>query len=57
MGIDLMGPFLTSFINKYIKMAINYISKWVETCTLPTNNALVVLRFPKENIFTRFETP
>ena len=56
-GIDFMGPFPSSFLNKYILVAVNYVSKWVEAVAVPTNDARVVLRFLKANIFTRFGTP
>nr|GEW19328.1 reverse transcriptase domain-containing protein [Tanacetum cinerariifolium] len=38
-GIDFMGPFLSSKGNKYILVAVNYLSKWVEAKALPTNDA------------------
>ncbi|GJV39873.1 reverse transcriptase domain-containing protein [Tanacetum coccineum] len=38
-GIDFMGPFLSSRGNKYILVAIDYLSKWVEAKALPTNDA------------------
>ena len=38
-GIDFMGPFLTSFGNKYILVAVDYVCKWVEAAASPTNNA------------------
>ncbi|GJY48129.1 reverse transcriptase domain-containing protein [Tanacetum coccineum] len=41
-GIDFMGPFPSSHGNKYILVAINYLSKWVEAKALPTNDAQVV---------------
>nr|GEX17809.1 reverse transcriptase domain-containing protein [Tanacetum cinerariifolium] len=41
-GIDFMGPFLSSRGNKYILVAIDYLSKWVEAKALPTNDARVV---------------
>ena len=56
-GIDFMGPFPSSFLNKYILVAVDYVSKWVEAVAVPTNDARVVLRFLKANIFTRFGTP
>ncbi|XP_070010914.1 uncharacterized protein [Nicotiana sylvestris] len=56
-GIDFMGPFVSSFGNKYILVAVDYMSKWVEAATLPTNDAKVVVGFLKKNIFTRFGTP
>ncbi|GKE55057.1 reverse transcriptase domain-containing protein [Tanacetum coccineum] len=41
-GIDFMGPFPSSGGNKYILVAIDYLSKWVEAKPLPTNDARVV---------------
>ncbi|GJS91518.1 reverse transcriptase domain-containing protein [Tanacetum coccineum] len=40
-GIDFMRPFPSSRGNKYILMAIDYLSKWVEAKALPTNDARV----------------
>ncbi|GJY99337.1 reverse transcriptase domain-containing protein [Tanacetum coccineum] len=40
-GIDFMGPFPSSRGNKYILMAVDYLSKWVEAKALPTNDARV----------------
>nr|GEZ05446.1 reverse transcriptase domain-containing protein [Tanacetum cinerariifolium] len=42
-GIDYMGPFPSSRGNKYILVAIDYLSKWVEAKALPTNEARVVM--------------
>lgn len=56
-GIDFMGPFPKSFSNQYILVAVDYVSKWVEAAALPTNDARVVVKFLKKNIFTRFGTP
>nr|GEZ79393.1 reverse transcriptase domain-containing protein [Tanacetum cinerariifolium] len=55
-GIDFMGPFPSSRRNKYILVAINYLSKWVEAKALPTNDARVVVKFLK-SLFSRFGTP
>nr|GEX82621.1 reverse transcriptase domain-containing protein [Tanacetum cinerariifolium] len=55
-GIDFMGPFLSSKGNKYILVAIDYLSKWVEAKALPTNDARVVVKFLKY-LFSRFGTP
>ena len=52
-----MGPFPSSLGNKYILVAVDYVSKWVEAVALPTNDARGVLRFLKKNIFTRYGTP
>ncbi|GJX16224.1 reverse transcriptase domain-containing protein [Tanacetum coccineum] len=46
-GIDFMGPFPSSRGNKYILVAVDYLSKWVEAKTLPTNDARVVVKFLK----------
>ncbi|GJV33842.1 reverse transcriptase domain-containing protein [Tanacetum coccineum] len=56
LGIDFMGPFPSSRGNKYILMAIDYLSKWVEAKALPTNDARVVVKFLK-SLFARFGTP
>ncbi|KAL5558871.1 hypothetical protein UlMin_035082 [Ulmus minor] len=56
-GIDFMGPFPPSFSNKFILVAVDYVSKWVEAVALPTNDSRVVIRFLKKNIFARFGTP
>ncbi|GKB17625.1 reverse transcriptase domain-containing protein [Tanacetum coccineum] len=53
-GIDFMGPFSSSRGNKYILVAVDYLSKWVEAKALPTNDARVVVKFLK-SLFSRFE--
>nr|GFA85659.1 hypothetical protein [Tanacetum cinerariifolium] len=55
-GIDFMGPFPSSKGNKYILVAVDYLSKWVEAKALPTNDARIVCKFLK-NLFARFGTP
>nr|GEV43246.1 reverse transcriptase domain-containing protein [Tanacetum cinerariifolium] len=54
-GSDFMGPFLSSRGNKYILVAVDYVSKWVEAKALSTNDARVVCKFLK-NLFARFGT-
>ncbi|GJW37013.1 reverse transcriptase domain-containing protein [Tanacetum coccineum] len=39
--------------NKYLKVAVDYLSKWVEAKALPTNDARVVCKFLK-SLFARF---
>ncbi|GJU77164.1 reverse transcriptase domain-containing protein [Tanacetum coccineum] len=55
-GIDFMGPFPLSRGNKYILVAVDYLSKWVEAKALPTNDARVVVKFLK-SLFSRFGAP
>ncbi|GJS44778.1 reverse transcriptase domain-containing protein [Tanacetum coccineum] len=55
-GIDFMDPFPSSRGNKYILVAVDYLSKWVEAKALPTNDARVVVKFLK-SLFARFGTP
>ncbi|XP_073041949.1 uncharacterized protein [Primulina eburnea] len=52
-GIDFMGPFPPSFGNSYILLAVDYVSKWVETIATNTNDSHVVVKFVHKNIFTR----
>ncbi|RVW23034.1 Retrovirus-related Pol polyprotein from transposon 17.6 [Vitis vinifera] len=54
-GIDFMGPFPMSFGLSYILVGVDYVSKWVEAIPCRTNDHKVVLKFLKENIFSRLE--
>ena len=56
-GIDFMGPFPSSFGNKYIRVAVDYVSKWVEAVASPTNGASVAIKLFKSIIFQRFGAP
>ncbi|GJR13469.1 reverse transcriptase domain-containing protein [Tanacetum coccineum] len=55
-GLDFMGPFPQSRGNKYILVAVDYMSKWVEAQALPTNDARVVVKFLR-SLFARFRVP
>ncbi|GKD18822.1 reverse transcriptase domain-containing protein [Tanacetum coccineum] len=55
-GINFVGPFPSSRGNKYILLAVDYLSKWVKAKALLTNDARVVVRFLK-TLFARFGTP
>nr|GEZ78346.1 reverse transcriptase domain-containing protein [Tanacetum cinerariifolium] len=55
-GIDFMGPFPSSRGNKYILVAVDYLSKWVEAKALPNNDARVVSKF-LQSLFARFGAP
>nr|GEW08877.1 reverse transcriptase domain-containing protein [Tanacetum cinerariifolium] len=55
-GIDFMGPFPSSKGNKYILVAVDYLSKWVEAKALPTNDARVIVKFLK-SLISQFGTP
>jgi Integrase zinc binding domain len=41
-GIDFMGPFTSSCGNKFILVAVDYVSKWVEAIPSPTSDAKTV---------------
>jgi len=56
-GIDFMGPLRSSYGNVYILVAMDYISKWVEAIATPKDDARVVIKFLKNNIFSRFGVP
>ncbi|GKA79698.1 reverse transcriptase domain-containing protein [Tanacetum coccineum] len=55
-GIDFMGPFPSSNGNKYILVAIDYVSKWVEAQAFPASDARNVVNFLKR-LFARFGIP
>nr|GEW80819.1 reverse transcriptase domain-containing protein [Tanacetum cinerariifolium] len=46
-GIDFMRPFPPSKGNKYILVAVDYLSKWVEAKAFPTNDARFFVKFLK----------
>ncbi|GJS87524.1 reverse transcriptase domain-containing protein [Tanacetum coccineum] len=50
---DFMGPFPSSNGNKYILVAIDYISKWVEAQAFPTSDARNVVNFLRR-LFAQF---
>ena len=52
-----MGPFPKSYGNECILVVVDYVSKWVEAVTLPTNVVRVVIKFLNKQIFTKFGTP
>ena len=60
-GIEFMGPFPTFFGYSYILVGVDYVSKWVEAipCTKKKKKIdhRVVLKFLKENVFSRFGVP
>jgi hypothetical protein len=56
-GIDFMGPFPSSCNNKYILVAVDYVSKWVEAIPSPTADSAVVRKLFKNIIFPRFGVP
>ncbi|KAA3470150.1 Retrovirus-related Pol polyprotein from transposon 412 family [Gossypium australe] len=57
LGINFMGPFPSSFRNKYILLAIDYVSKWVEAVALPTNDTKSGVRFLRKNMLAWFGRP
>ena len=56
-GIDFIGPFVSSHGMKYILVAVDYVSKWVEAIALANNEGKSVTTFLKKNILFRFGTP
>ena len=56
-GIDFMGPLPSSYGNIYILVAVDFVSKWVEAIATPKDDARVVIKFLKKNIFSRFGVP
>ena len=56
-GIDFIGPFPNSFENEYILVAVDYVSKWIETIPCRSTDSKVVIKFLKKNILSHFGTP
>jgi hypothetical protein len=59
-GLDFVGlikPVGRYTWNKYIIIAIDYVSKWVETKTLKINTTTIKTKFLYECILTRFRCP
>ncbi|GAV72429.1 rve domain-containing protein [Cephalotus follicularis] len=56
-GMDFIGPFLLSFGNEYILVAMDYVSKWVEAHATRTNDHKVVIKFVQSHIFSHFGFP
>ncbi|XP_058726105.1 uncharacterized protein LOC131597421 [Vicia villosa] len=57
-GMDLLGPFVTgSNQNKYLIVAVDYFTKWIEAEPLAKITSLNVLCFYKRNILALFEVP
>ena len=56
-GIDFMAPVVNSHGVKYILMAVDFVSKWVEAIVLANNKVKSVTAFLKKNTFSRFGTP
>jgi hypothetical protein len=52
-----MGPFPSSNKNKYILVAVDYVSKWVEAIACVNSDSSTVIKFLKTYIFSRFGMP
>nr|GEV52372.1 reverse transcriptase domain-containing protein [Tanacetum cinerariifolium] len=55
-GIDFMGPFSSSRWNRYILVAVDYLSKWVKAKALPTNDALMSKYGVTHRLVTAYHT-
>ena len=56
-GIDFWGPFSVSFGYIYILARVEYVSKWIEAVPCRIADHRMVLKFLKENIFSKFGVP
>ncbi|CAM8936921.1 unnamed protein product [Rhodiola kirilowii] len=56
-GIDFMGPFPVSCGYTYILVAVDYVSKWVETKATRYDDAKAVIDFLRTNLFCRYGVP
>ena len=57
-GMDILGPFtMGSYQNKYLIVAVDYFTKWIEAEALAKITAFNILRFYKRNVLARFGVP
>ncbi|GAU46761.1 hypothetical protein TSUD_92560 [Trifolium subterraneum] len=57
-GMDILGPFPTAARQvKYLIVAMDYFTKWIEAEPLAKMGASHILRFFKRNVFARFGIP
>ncbi|GAU39244.1 hypothetical protein TSUD_396900 [Trifolium subterraneum] len=57
-GMDILGPFLTAARQvKYLIVAVDYFTKWIEAKPLAKIGASHILRFFKINVLARFGIP
>ena len=56
-GIDFKGPFLLSFGFTYIRMLVDYVSKWIEVVATRADNAKTVVKHVKYLILHRYGVP
>ena len=55
---DIMGPLLASKNgNRYILVASDYFTRWVEAYAIPNQEAITVARKLVDNMFCRFSLP
>jgi hypothetical protein len=52
-----MGSFPPSFGFVYILVAVDYVLKWIEAISSWNNDHKTMIKFLKENIFSRFGIP
>jgi len=59
-GLDFIKPIKLAscyFGNRYIVIATNYATKWVEAKALHTNTSIVIVKFLYDHILIRFGCP
>ena len=57
MGNRFYGSFPIIILQYYIRVAVDYVSKWMEATACPRNDAIVVVGFIQRNILSRFGAP
>jgi IS30 family transposase len=57
-GMDIMGPLpITKSRKRYIIIAVDHFTKWVELCTIESNDAQSIASFFYEDVICRHGVP
>ena len=57
-GMDILGPFMQgTYQNKFLIVAVDYFTKWIEAEALAKITSHNIICFYKQNVLARFRIP